>query len=100
MFDASERIEVGKNCLIGPYCYITDHDHGIEPGAPIAAQCLIGQPVRIGSNVWIGAGVTILKGVSIGNGAVVGAGAVVTRNIQAGQKVAGVPARVIGSRYT
>jgi maltose O-acetyltransferase len=100
MFDASERIEVGENCLIGPYCYITDHDHGIEPGTPIAAQCLIGQPVRIGSNVWIGAGVTILKGVSIGNGAVVGAGAVVTRNIQAGQKVAGVPARVIGSRYT
>ena len=30
MFDASESIEVGRNCLIGPFCYITDHDHGIE----------------------------------------------------------------------
>ena len=25
--DASERIEIGADCMIGPYCYITDHDH-------------------------------------------------------------------------
>src|SRR5437879_4455166 len=25
MFDASERIEIDSNCLIGPFCYITDH---------------------------------------------------------------------------
>src|SRR6516164_3586701 len=30
MFDASESIEVGRNCLVGPFCYITDHDHGID----------------------------------------------------------------------
>src|SRR5262245_46673265 len=35
MFDASERIEVGSNCLIGPFCYITDHDHGTGQGAPM-----------------------------------------------------------------
>src|ERR1700724_3776059 len=27
MFDASVQIVVGQNCLIGPFCYITDHDH-------------------------------------------------------------------------
>jgi acetyltransferase-like isoleucine patch superfamily enzyme len=42
----------------------------------------------------------ILKGVTIGNGAVVGAGAVVTRHVRSGEKVAGVPARVIGLRFT
>ena len=39
----------------------------------------------------------ILKGVSIGDGAVVGAGAVVTKDVAAGDIVAGNPARVVGS---
>src|SRR5262245_39936797 len=98
MFDAAELIHVGRNCLIGPLCYITDHDHGIEAPGSIAEQPLVSAPVRIGSNVWIGAGVTILKGVNIGNGAVIGAGAVVTHNVRSDEKVAGVPARMIGSR--
>ena len=98
IFDASESIEVGRNCLIGPSCYITDHDHGIEPGASIGEQPLVGSSVRIGTNVWIGAGAIILKGVTIGDGAVIGAGAVVTRAVGSAEKVVGVPARMIGSR--
>jgi maltose O-acetyltransferase len=99
MFDASESIEVGRNCLFGPFCYITDHDHGIQPTGLIAEQPLIASPVRIGSNVWIGASAIILKGVSIGDDAVIGAGAVVTRHVRSGEKVVGVPARTIGSRF-
>jgi UDP-2-acetamido-3-amino-2,3-dideoxy-glucuronate N-acetyltransferase len=41
----------------------------------------------------LGSGVVILGGVRIGAGALVGAGAVVTRDVLAGQTVAGVPAR-------
>jgi acetyltransferase-like isoleucine patch superfamily enzyme len=100
MLDASESIEVGRDCLIGPFCYITDHDHGIEQAAPRAQQPLVSSPVRIGSNVWIGAGAIILKGVTIEDGALIGAGAVVTRDVPSGEKVAGVPARMIGSRFT
>jgi acetyltransferase-like isoleucine patch superfamily enzyme len=100
MFDASDSIVVGRNCLIGPFCYITDHDHGIESGKSIAEQPLAGNAVRIGNDVWIGAGATILKGVTIGNGAVIGAGAVVTHHVRPNAKVAGVPARMIGSRVT
>jgi maltose O-acetyltransferase len=99
MFDASESIEVGRNCLIGPFCYITDHDHGIEPGESIGQQPLVGSAVRVGNGVWIGAGAIILMGVTIGNGAVIGAGAVVTRHVRPNEKVAGVPARMIGSRH-
>jgi acetyltransferase-like isoleucine patch superfamily enzyme len=98
MLDASESIEVGRECLIGPFCYITDHDHGINSFSSIGEQPLVGSPVRIGSGVWIGAGAIILKGVTIGNGAVIGAGAVVTRNVNTAEKVAGLPARRIGSR--
>jgi acetyltransferase-like isoleucine patch superfamily enzyme len=86
MFDASEEINLGRNCLVGPFCYITDHDHGRE-------QELVGRPVSIGDAVWIGAGVIILKGVSVGEGAVIGAGSVVTHSVAAHAKVAGSPAR-------
>jgi maltose O-acetyltransferase len=76
VFDASERIEVA------------------------CKRPLVGGSVRIGNNVWVGAGAVILKGVTIGDGAVIGAGAVVTRHVGSNEKVAGVPARMIGSRLT
>ena len=41
----------------------------------------------------IGSGAVVLGGVRIGAGALVGAGAVVTRDVAAGEIVAGVPAR-------
>lgn len=96
MFDASEQIEIGARCLIGPFCYVTDHDHGSGDG-PVSDQPLVGKTVRIGKNVWIGAHVLVLKGVTIGDNSVIGAGAVVTRDVAAGERVAGVPAGKIGS---
>src|SRR5262249_32719209 len=78
MFDASESIVVGERCMIGPSCYITDHDHGIQAAIDVAVQSLESATVRIGNDVWIVAGVIVLKGVTIGDPAVGGAGAVVT----------------------
>jgi maltose O-acetyltransferase len=96
MFDASLSIRIGAQCMIGPFCYITDHDHGVGP-APFANQPLVEAPVRLGNNIWIGAHAVILKGVSIGDNAIVGAGAVVTRNVESGERVIGVPGRVLRS---
>ncbi|MFZ3017988.1 MAG: CatB-related O-acetyltransferase [Gallionella sp.] len=56
--------------------------------------------VVIGNDVWIGADAIILPGVRIGDGAVVGAGAVVTKDVEAFQIVAGVPAKVIRMRFS
>lgn len=85
--------------MIGPFCYITDHDHGMERGIPIKDQPLVGSAVVIEDDVWIGAHVTVLKGIRVGSGAVVGAGAVVTRDVPTGAIVAGIPAKVIGYRH-
>lgn len=98
MFDATERIEVGDDTMIGPGCYITDHDHGFAPNQRVRDQPLVSLPTRIGKDCWLGAHVTVLKGVTIGDGAIIAAGAVVTKDVPPGSVAAGVPARVIRSR--
>jgi acetyltransferase-like isoleucine patch superfamily enzyme len=95
---ATEQVVIGRRCLIGPHCYITDSDHGTRPGERVAVQPLRTQPVTIGNDVWLGAGVVVLKGVTIGDGAVIGAGAIVTADVPPNTIAAGVPARVIKPR--
>jgi maltose O-acetyltransferase len=98
MLDASDSITIGERCMIGPNCYLTDHDHGTRGDAEISSQPLRSSPTRIGDDVWMGAGAIVLKGVSVGDGAVIGAGAVVTHDIPAGAVAVGVPACVVGKR--
>jgi acetyltransferase-like isoleucine patch superfamily enzyme len=50
-------------------------------------------PTRVERRASIGSGAVILGGVTVGAGALVGAGAVVTRDVEPGEVVAGVPAR-------
>lgn len=95
IIDASDSIVIGADTMIGPNCYITDHDHGTEEGLAIKDQPLVAAPVQIGSNVWLGAGVCVLKGVQIGDNAIIGAGAVVTKNVPSNARVAGVPAKPV-----
>ncbi len=55
-------------------------------------------PIVIDRDAFVGARALILPGITVGAGAIVGAGAVVTRDVEANHKVAGNPARVIGTR--
>jgi len=55
--------------------------------------------VVIGNDVWIGVDAVIMPGVRVGDGAVIGAGAVVTKDVEAFQIVAGVPARPVRKRF-
>ena len=98
VLDAAQSIEVGAHTMIGPHCYLTDHDHGTQPGTLMRDQEPVFAPLVIGCNVWIGAGVMLLKGVTVGDDAVIGAGAVVTRDVAPGARVAGVPARLMPAR--
>ncbi|SPT66473.1 acetyltransferase [Aeromonas salmonicida] len=51
--------------------------------------------MTIEDKVWIGGGAILLPGVTIGREAIVGAGAVVTRDVPAGARVVGNPARIL-----
>jgi maltose O-acetyltransferase len=87
------EVTIGDRTQIGPGVQVLTADHPRDL-AERASGLEFGRPVRIGRNVWIGGGAIILPGVSIGDGALIGAGSVVTRDIPAGAKAFGNPARV------
>ncbi|HST18957.1 MAG TPA: acyltransferase [Gaiellaceae bacterium] len=113
-------VEIQRGAVIGRRCKISSHSficdgveigdevfvgHGVlfvndkQPRATNATGELAGEDdwallgVRVEDGASIGSGAVILGGVTIGSGALVGAGAVVTRDVAAGEVVAGVPAR-------
>lgn len=110
--DFGKNIHVGENVFINACCHFQDHggvtlgdgcrighnvvfatlNHGLQPeerGITYPA------PIVLGKNVWVGSNSTILQGVTIGGNAVIAAGAVVTKDVEPGTIVGGVPARFI-----
>ncbi|GAA1390781.1 sugar O-acetyltransferase [Luteococcus peritonei] len=88
------RIEIGRDCQIGPNVQLLTPIHPLEPQA--RRDKLEGaEPITIGDNVWLGGGVVVCPGVTIGENSVVGAGSVVTKDIPANVVAVGNPARVL-----
>lgn len=105
---------VGAYCSVGQGLIVVRRDHPIDRPAlhPFFYDASLGavardmipydidNPLEVGNDVWIGDRVTILAGCRrIGNGAIVAAGAIVTRDVAPYTLVAGVPARLIRSRF-
>ena len=90
---SSKKIFIGSDCMIAPFVYIVDSNHGNEKGLEMNLQENISEEIGIGNNVWIGAKSVILPGVKIGDGAIIAAGSVVTKDVPSGQVVGGVPAK-------
>ena len=109
------EVKVGKNCWIGPYT-ILDGSGGLEIGddCTISAGVHVYShdnventldrtkpiertPVVIGSHVYLAPYTVVTRGVTIGDFVVVGAHSLVREDVPSRTKVAGVPARVLGS---
>jgi maltose O-acetyltransferase len=90
-------VAIGDGTQIGPAVQIHAADHPRD-AAQRRAGLELGRPVLIGRQVWIGGGAILLPGITVGDDAVVGAGAVVTRDVPAGETVAGNPARPISTQ--
>jgi len=84
-----EGYTIEEDCFIGPR--FTGTNDKYPPGPKEAWEKTI---IRRGAR--IGAAVTVICGVEIGEGALIGAGSTVTKDVPAGEKWAGNPARKIG----
>lgn len=98
ILSAQERISIGNGTMIAEYCTIRDQNHVHSPEVPMTAWQYTTAPITIGRNVWIASKATIVAGVTIGDHAMCAAGTVVTKDVEEGQKVGGIPARPLGSK--
>ena len=108
---------IGANVYVGPRCHLglvrLERDvliaagvhvpsggathHFADPTVPIREQGGERTVVTIGAGAWVGSGAVVLA--DVGAGTVVGAGSVVTKPLPPNVIAAGVPAKVIRSRF-
>ena len=72
---------------------IVEHDCRIDDFANLAPRVALAGHVTVGRRTTIFTGAVVIPGVTIGADVVVGAGSVVLRDLPAGARVVGVPAR-------
>lgn len=92
--DSGGGLSIGNHVDIASEVMIWTSEHDLQDPSFAAIEA----KVVIEDYVFIGPRAILLPGITIGTGAVVGAGAVVTKNVPAGDIVAGIPARKIGDR--
>lgn len=83
---------IGQGVVIGTGA-IVGHDTVVDDFAHVAAGARLGGRVRVGAGALVGSGAVVLQGISVGDGATIGAGAVVTRDVDDGATVLGIPAQ-------
>jgi sugar O-acyltransferase (sialic acid O-acetyltransferase NeuD family) len=89
---------IGEHCILNTNCTV-DHECIIGDGVHIMGSAAIAGRVNIGNYSTIGTNATVLPDITIGKHVYVGAGAVVTKDIEDGIVVSGVPAREINKTH-
>jgi acetyltransferase-like isoleucine patch superfamily enzyme len=99
VFNGGASISVGMNCLISGFVYLQTSMHRFQNREiMVKDQGYEHADISIGNNAWLAAHVVILPGCRVGDDAIVGSNAVVTRDVEMGHIVVGVPARTIRDR--
>lgn len=91
---------IGKYVMMGPNCYILDHNHKFDDlSTPMIFQGKTGKiQTVIEDNVWIGRNVTITPGRVLKSGSIVAACCVLCRDFPAMSIIGGNPSRLIRLR--
>ena len=94
ILDGRGGIVIGRNVNLSSEVAIWTAEHDVNH--PMFRMRV--EPVVIEDFAWLSFRVTVLPGVTVGRGGVVAAGSVVTKDVPPHSIVAGVPAKVIGTR--
>ena len=94
VLDGRGRLKIGNNVNFSSEVMIWTVQHDPQSST---FDVRYGQVV-IEDDAWVSCRAVVLPGVTIGQGAVVAAGAVVTKSVEPYTIVAGIPAKVIGTR--
>ena len=90
----NERITIGDEVVVGPYCVLVTENHSRLDGSYRFGRLKPG-PIAIRSGSWLGAQVVVTAGSVVGVGSLVAAGAIVTGEFPSNCMLGGVPARKI-----
>lgn len=95
ILDGSGGLEIGDDCTISAGVHVYSHDNvqnTLDRTRPVERT-----PVKIGSHVYLAPYTVVTRGVTIGDHVVVGAHSLVRDDVPSGSKVAGVPAKLLGT---
>ncbi len=93
IYNAAE-VYLGLHAIVSQQAYLCTATHDVDDcGFPI-----ITSPISVGQYAWVCARASVLPGVTIREGAVLGLGSVASKNLEAWQVYAGIPARRIRQR--
>ncbi len=92
---STTSLELGKRCIIGPHCYISDgtHSYAGDMSKPFMERGYDYAAVRLGDDVGVGTKCTVIA--SMGDKSMVGANSLVRTPIPPFYGTGGVPARLI-----
>ncbi len=88
LLDDRGGIEIGNNVSISDYVNVYSHTHDLNEISRV-----YNLPTRIGNDVRLTYHSTVLAGCRIGDSAMVGTGALVTKDVEPGHIVVGIPAK-------
>lgn len=92
--NAGEKIHIGDEVILGPYCVIASEDHtGLGGSFRYGKHRLA--PIKIGRGCWLASHVIVTAGSDIGEGSLIAAGAVVTDIVPPRVVAGGIPARIL-----
>ena len=100
VIEERNQIVIGEDCMLSDKIMIRNGDSHSIIDNTTGKRINPSGNIIIKNKVWIGSNVTILKNVTIDTGAIVGINSLVTRDVSAGNLVAGSPVSVLRENIT
>jgi sugar O-acyltransferase (sialic acid O-acetyltransferase NeuD family) len=88
---------IGEDCIINHGASV-DHECTLGRGVHVGPGATLCGCVSLDDNAFVGARAVILPRIRVGQDAIIGAGSVVTKNVDAGEIVAGNPAKKLPAK--